>query len=122
MNPRVLLSFILFFAARSLADQPSPGGLSPAMFVAEGGIVFARVNYRNPDENGKFEAYGTVYRLRADGSNEELWRFSGIHTFHAIQYSYAWTWTILITEEPILNGQFSRFFWLESLAKHETQW
>jgi hypothetical protein len=83
MNARIFLGLLMIFTTRVVAD--TPGFMGPSIFASEGGAVFARVSYRNPDDQGKYEAYGTVYRLKNDGSDEALWSFSGISTFHRIE-------------------------------------
>jgi hypothetical protein len=103
MTFRILLCLLLAIGTRAAAD--TPGFLGPSIFAAEGGQVFARISYRNPDDRGKFEAYGTVYRLKDDGTDEALWHFSGISTYHAIEVFLCVDMTHMVIVAPRVGGR-----------------
>lgn len=103
MISRFLLCCLVAIGARCMADQP--GILGPAIFTAQGGDTFARVNYRDADEVGKQEAYGTVFRLNRDGSEEALWHFSGIRTFHPIEVFLCSDMAHMAVVLPVVSGQ-----------------
>jgi hypothetical protein len=103
MTSRLLLCCVLVFGARALADQP--GILRPTIFAAEGGASYVRVGYRNPDQQGKYEAFGTVYRLKSDGSDEALWSFSGVSTFHGIEVFLSSDMDHMVIVAPRIAGQ-----------------